>query len=134
MNEINNIEQLEELPLDNKHLEQMNELSDTNSQIQQLEETIELISNNETLNFINECNMSIFDFTKDKTNEVILTPKLKTIKKKYKLFQYNLNINEFVYISKFTTFTEITNYLENLEIKINLKTLIKNKLLKIELI
>jgi hypothetical protein len=78
--------------------------------------------------------MSIFNFTKDKTNEVILKPKEKTIKKKYRLYQYNLYINEFIYIGKFTTFTEINKYLENLDIHINLKTLLKNKLLKIELI
>jgi hypothetical protein len=122
MTEIINIEQIEQLTLENK----------------QLEETIELTSKldqyNETLEFINECGMSIFNFTKGNTNNVILKPKEKTIKKKYKLYQYNLNINEFIYIGQYTTFYEINNYLTSLDININLKTLIKNKLLKIELI
>ena len=137
MSEINNIEQIEQLPLENKQFEKINELSDTNSNThleETIEETQELISNNETIEFINECGMSIFNFTKNKTNDVIQTPKEKTIKKKYKLFQYNLNINEFIYIGKFTTFTEINKYLENLDIHINLKSLIKNKLFEIELI
>lgn len=119
MTEINNIVHIEELS--NAQLE--------NKQLEQIEQQY-----NETLEFINECNMSIFNFTKDNTNNVILKPKEKIIKKKYKLYQYNLNINEFIYIGKFTTFSEITKYLEKQDIHINLKTLIKNKLLKIELI
>jgi hypothetical protein len=65
---------------------------------------------------------------------VILTPKEKTIKKKYRLYQYNLYIEQYTYIGKYATFSEITKYLENLNIKINLKSLLKNKLFKIELI
>jgi len=137
MSEIQNNEQIEQLTLENKQLEQMNELSDINSNTLP-EETIELTSKldqyHETLEFITDCGMSIYDFTKDKTNDVILTPKEKTIKKKYKMFQYNLNINEFIYIGKYATFSEISKYLENLDIHINLKSLIKNKLYKIELI
>ena len=113
MNEINNIEQIEASPLENKQLEQMNELSDINK-------TIEELINNE-----------IMELT---TGQITLKPKEKTIKKKYHLLQYNLNINEFIYIGKFTTFTEITKYLEKQDIHINLKTLIKNNLFKIELI
>jgi hypothetical protein len=137
MSEIQNNEQIEQLTLENKQLEQMNELSDINSNTLP-EETIELTSKldqyHETLEFINDCDMSIFNFTKDKTNEVKLKPKEKTIKKKYRLYQYNLYINEFIYIGKFTTLTEINKYLENLDIHINLKRLIKNKLFKIELV
>jgi hypothetical protein len=65
MSEIHNNEQIEELQLENKQLEQL--------------EQIELLSNNdqynETLQFINDCNMSIFNFTKDDANNVILKPK-----------------------------------------------------------
>ena len=68
------------------------------------------------------------------TGQITLKPKEKSTKKKYRLLQYNLNINEFIYIGKFTTFTEITKYLEKQDIHINLKTLIKNNLFKIELI
>ena len=113
MNEINNIEQIEASPLENKQLEQMNELSDINK-------TIEELINNE-----------IMELT---TGQITLKSKVKAIKKKYRLLQYNLNINEFIYIGKFTTFTEITKYLEKQDIHINLKTLIKNNLFKIELI
>jgi hypothetical protein len=137
MTEINNIVQIEELPLENKQLEQMKELSDINSNTQPeetVELTSELLSSNETLEFINECNMSIFNFTKDKTNEVILKQKEKIMKKKYRLYQYNLYIEQYVYIGQHATFSDISNYLTSLGININLKTLLKNKLLKIELI
>ena len=111
--------------------EQIEELSLEKLQIEILNDEIELLSNNEqyneTIEFLNKCNMSIFEFSKDNTNAVILTPKEKTIKKKYKLYQYNLNI-------EYSTFMDITKYLTNLDIHINLKTLLKNKLLKIELI
>jgi maltoporin len=66
--------------------------------------------------------VSIFNFTKDDANNVILKPKEKTIKMKYKLFQYNLTIKNYVRIDKTTTFTEITKYLEKQDIHINLKT------------
>jgi hypothetical protein len=65
---------------------------------------------------------------------LILTPKEKTIKKKYRLHQYNLYNENYVYIGKYATLLDITKYLENINIKINLKTLLKNKLLKIELL
>jgi len=137
MSEIHNNEQIEELQLENKQLEQMNELSDINSNTLP-EETIELTSKldqyHETLEFINDCDMSIFNFTKDKTNEVKLKPKEKTIKKKYRLYQYNLYINEYTLIGQYATFSDISNYLTSLDIHINLKTLLKNKLLKIELV
>jgi hypothetical protein len=143
MTEIINIEQIIELSIEtinDEQINEQNELISNNEQIElisnkHLEETIELLSNNETIKFINECGMSIFNFTKDNTNgQIILTPKVKRIKKKYKLYQYNLNIEQFIHIDNFTTFTEISTYLTSLDININLKTLIKNKLLKIELI
>jgi hypothetical protein len=120
MTEIQNNDEIEKLN---------NEISNN----EQLEETSN-INSNETIEFINECNTSIFDFTKDKTNNIILKPKVKNIKKKYRLYQYNLYIENYVYIDKFATFSDISNYLENKDININLKTLLKNKLLKIELI
>jgi hypothetical protein len=87
----------------------------------------------ETLNFLNECNMSMFNFTKDTNNNVILKPiKIKLFKKKYNLYQYNLTTNNYQYIDKFCTLQDISKYLEKLGISINLKTLIK-KLFKIEL-
>jgi hypothetical protein len=122
MTEILNNTQIKELSLENSQLEEPLELLSNNEQ------------NNETIEFLTKCNMSIFNFTKDKTNDVILKPKEKIIKKKYKLFQYNLTLKNYVRINNFATFSEISKYLENLDIKINLKTLLKNKLLKIELI
>jgi hypothetical protein len=102
-----------------------------NEQIQELSKELQELSNNQTLNFIND---SIFDFTKSNTNDIVLKTKEKIIKKKYKLYQYNLNVENFIYINNFVTFSDISKYLENLNIHINLKTLLKNKLFKIELI
>jgi hypothetical protein len=105
-----------------------------NEQIEELLSNVELISKleqmEETKEFINDCNASIFD----NTNDSIVIPKEKNIKKKYRLLQYYLYINDYVYIDKFATFSEINTYLTSLNIHINLKSLIKNKLFKIELI
>jgi uncharacterized membrane-anchored protein len=131
MTETINYEQIEELSLEQTDMNSNAQLEETNN-YEQLEQQIEKF--NETIEFLTECNMSILDFTKDKTNAVILTPKEKTIKKKYRLYQYNLYNENYVYIGKYATFLEITKYLENINIKINLKTLLKNKLLKIELL
>ena len=116
MTEINNYDEIEQIN------EQLEESINSNEKLEQ------------TIEFINECHASIFDFSKDNTNKVVLKPKEKMIKKKYKLYQYNLIIENYAYIGKFATFSEKTKYLENFGIKINLKILLKNKLLKIELI
>jgi hypothetical protein len=71
--------------------------------------------------------MSISSFKKNKNN------KIRIVNKKYNLYQYNLYIDNYVYIFKFATLSDITKYLENKDIAINLKKLLKNKLFKIEL-
>jgi hypothetical protein len=104
-----NYEELSNTQLENKQLEQF----------EQLEETLELSNNdqyNETIKFINECQLSIFDFTKNNANNIILKTKEKIIKKKYKLFQYNLTLKNYVRIDNFSTFSEISKYLEKQEI------------------
>ena len=84
-----------------------------NDQIEQIEEfSTETINanlneqNNETIEFLTECNMSIFNLTKDQTNDMILKPKEKIIKKKCKLFQYNLILKNYVRIDNFATFSD----------------------------
>ena len=82
----------------------------------------------DTLKFLDECRISIFDFKKDKNN------KIKIVNKKYKLYQYGLTVsNSFIYLDSFTTLKDISIYLKNKGININLKSLIKAKLFKIEI-
>jgi hypothetical protein len=106
-----------------------------NEQIIEISKELEELSNNETIKFLNECKASIFEFTKDDNNNVIMkqSNKVKVIKKKYILSQYDITTNSYIYIEKFNKLSDITNYLEKFNIKIKLKKLIKNKLFKLEI-
>ena len=82
----------------------------------------------DTLNFLDECRISIFDFKKGKNN------KIKLVNKPYKLFQYGLSVeHSFIYIENFAKLSDITKFLESKGINISIKKLIKNKIFKIEL-
>ena len=86
------------------------------------------LKSDETLQFLSLCNISISEFKKSKNN------KIKIVNKKYKLFQYGLSVeHSFIFIEKFATLSDISTYLANKGININLKSLIKNKLFKVEI-
>ena len=80
-----------------------------------------------TLEFLQLCDMSISSFKKDKTN------KIKLINKKYKLFQYNFNIDSFIYIGKYATLKDISIFLDEHGCTISIKKLIIQKLFKVEI-